>query len=255
MRYGSFILFLFLITGIINPLQAQVNKAEQNFSRTLSLFADGNVQNVIDSPGESSTATGVLGVGIYNQFTSFSLYVSAVGTGDKIESGFGSSILGGNSGGSFSGFGINGRWTPKKFMDVWWGPAFNLQAISSTWVNGQEEVNTSVRSASFQFLVEYRDSFGELNENPLSLSGDIGITHRSLGGDLAGSDRKDFRENILGVDKSSWTGLEIGLTIQLHQITARGAYVQFFGDDIDGLTGGQILTTISVKSSILSDKK
>lgn len=235
-------------TQLSNPKTFQEDKRE----RQLSLFADGSVQSVIDAPDGASSATGTLGISLQYPFLHSSIQVSAVGTDTQVTNSYGASLITSRGGGNFNGFGASLRWLPKAYSEIRYGIHTNGYLSSSEWVYNENEYGISVRELGIHFTGQYDDNFGTSSDNPLTLIFDIGIAHRSIAGDLANSSEQQLRESILGTSNKSWTGLELGISIKLHQITASGSYLHF-GGDVDGFSGGQILTKISVNSAILSD--
>ncbi|MES2521579.1 MAG: hypothetical protein V4617_02690 [Gemmatimonadota bacterium] len=238
------------ISAQISPLVNPVTVEKQRV-RTISLYADGNVQSMLEST-ENTSATGSIGLAIQNPYVFAALHVTAAGTMENVTEAFGGRVLSAGGGGSFSGFGADLRWLPRKWLDLWYGGRTYVQGSSSNWVSGTQSVSAPLVAAGLLATLEYRDSLGV--DNPVSVMADIGIARRQIRGNIAQSTNDSFREAILGTRQTGWTGMEAALTIQVHQISARGAYYHF-GGNINGLSKGQIVTSISVKSAIFSDRR
>jgi len=248
---------LFLLIGLPELLPGQVSPVanpatlKASDARAISFYADGNVQSLLES-ADNTSASGSIGLAIQNPYVFAALHVTAAATDEYVTEAYGERLLSTQGGGALSGFGADVRYLPRKWVDLWYGGRTYLQASSSNWVSGADTVSAPLLGIGLAITVEYRDSLGP--DNPVSVVGDIGVARRQITGDVGGSANDAFRESILGSTGTGWTGLELGLTIQLHQISARGTYYHF-GGGIDGFSNGQIVTSISVKSAIFSSNR
>lgn len=257
----NFILISFIIAFSTLESHAQTSQLKgfnefdkEGIEREISLFANGKVLSILDAPSDVSTATGSLGFSIqYPNFFS-NLQVSAMGTDPKISDSFGSAILSARGGGVFSGFGAGFRYFHFPINQIKLGVHSYFNASSSKWIYNDLEYGAGIREIGFHISSIYEDSFGNDDNNPISIIFDIGFARRSIVGNISNSNNQNIRESILGTTKTSFPGFELGVTLQMHQITARGAYLHF-GGDIDGFSNGQIMTTISVKSAIFTDTR
>lgn len=82
---------------------------------------------------------------------------------------------------------------------------------------------------------------------------DLGLALRGIGGDIAQSANDSLRTRLIGSDKRTKVGLEIGVALQVNGIKAGLTYYSFPGE-IPGLSDGQVIAGFSVQSSFLSGK-
>lgn len=85
-----------------------------------------------------------------------------------------------------------------------------------------------------EFLDDYSINFG------------LYYAHNSIQGDIGHKSKDEFRSPILGTKSKSYNGPEIALEIRLKNLRAEFAY-SWLGtnNEVSGLTGGRLLTTIS----------
>lgn len=160
----------------------------------------------------------------------------------KNASEFGGSILTPlNSGQAYSMI-FRGYFSSLKLLFVR-GVYVRYAAANRVWNYDKKSISTtlgSFRAGIFhEFLAEH------LRENS-SISVGVGFVYNSLRGDAELSSNNDFRKSILGTTKADFYGYEFNTMFRLKNIKAEFAYTHFDGsDNIPGLSGGRLVTTIS----------
>lgn len=132
-------------------------------------------------------------------------------------------------------------------LGVNFSATFNL---SDTWKKNDTSFSANVLSSRLQL------SYLLLNPPPtdklkIMLTADLGVTYRGILGDVATED--DFKKSIFGSPKSHYLGTELNVDLWINDVRLFFSLPLIFGDEVKGLTNGQIILGGSVSGKMFKN--
>jgi hypothetical protein len=128
-----------------------------------------------------------------------------------------------------------------------------MSASKSIWAR---DTATAVEAVVIGIgLTGYRDLVnGSIGDNRVALTLELGLSYRSLIGDVAARD--SLREALLGTRSSTFYGFEGGMQIRFNKIVAGVQLYHLWdltrGKRVDGLTRGQMVAGFSVQGDVFT---
>jgi len=123
-----------------------------------------------------------------------------------------------------------------------WGLEGSLSASNRVWNLSETSQNVSALSGSFGFFSEMMPM---KNMDNFSISFGLDLSFRSIFGNVGQNYSDNFRKQIIGTDKTFFSGFEPNITIRLRDIKATASFpILFSKTDVPGLTRGQFVTLI-----------
>jgi hypothetical protein len=241
----------------VAELQGALLRAQDSLRQpVVAVFANGDVRGVATGEEADKAGTGSLGVQVVRAKYSAIGTIAIASSVDTLSSGFGAAILTPGAGTAFTSGILDVRFFTRKWWKRWhfYGSVAKTNWLQTTTVDangGEAAVDSTVEPAvtlGFGGLLYYDLAKGELGKNPVYLSIEGGLAARWLTGDV-GSD-EDSRRELLGTDRRLFGGPEIGMEIGFGRVGAALHYYFFFGHDVSGLTGGQLVAAFSVSGEI-----
>jgi hypothetical protein len=135
------------------------------------------------------------------------------------------------------------------FKNPMLGLNFSLIAASGNWIYQDESYNVSPVSFRGQLSGKILDQSGDkLN---ILLTTDLGITYRGFLGDASNDDA--LKLAIFGTDQSHFIGAELNVDLWLNDTHFFFSLPYLVGDDVKGLTGGQIILGAVVSGKVIKN--
>lgn len=254
-------------------------KDEESFS--ISFVGNGNIQNTFKNEDDIPVNTGV-GVSLnkylvkedangnytkdYKVLKIFSIYkisldasINVATTADTLEasfnqnneltntSEFGNSILTPLN----SGQAVNVdfyAFSNKPILKLFNGIHINYTGSNRIWsLTDTSNMNTYRKASVNKLRVGLFYDFVPMNYNKdYSVYFELAYALNSINGDIGLNKNNSIREFILGSKENTFNGAEFAVGLRLKNVRATFAYTYFpFEDDISGLSGGQLVTTIA----------
>ncbi len=240
-------------------LKAKEEKLAVVDSVVLSLLVDGSVRTVLTgkSGDAPSPAAGAVGVAFGRYNSNLTIMLNVVGSVDSVKREFGTSLLSPTSGGATANRlsfladyrrlfnGSNGT-----------GMHVYLSGAPMAWVDTTPSAPKQERGlalgAGAQLSREvYYQEFD--NSTTVGLIFDAGVVARSIHGDLSSPRSDALRSKLLGTNRRSFIGAELGATLQVREVRLGVSYY-LFGGDVPGLSKGQAVFGFAVANSIFSSR-
>lgn len=238
-------------------------------SSDLQFVGNGNIQKAIDNSGALPASTG-LGVTFSQQYDTanyFDFYkieldgfINVASTVDtvhaklqKLASGFappiltnhsefGSSALTPLNSGQAVSLDIRGFFTTPKLGFIS-GVRIKYNSANRYWEDSNLHA-MQVTLNAFRAGVFHEFLPTTLRET-CSISIGAAFAFNTIKGDIGLASSNKVRSDILNSAVTSFYGYELNTILKLKNIRAEFGYIVFMGDDIPGLTGGRLVTTIS----------
>lgn len=123
-----------------------------------------------------------------------------------------------------------------------WGIHGSLSASNRVWELSGKSQNVSSLAINLGLFSELMPT-NTMDE--FSISGGLDLSSRWIFGNVGHGYADQFRESIIGTNKTFFFGFEPNITIRLRDIKATASFpVLFSKDDVPGLTKGQFITMI-----------
>lgn len=240
--------------------------------RRATLFAKGDVKGVATG-GESSAATGALGLTMDTDRSMVQASLALASTQDSLTTGFGASVLTPGSGKALSSGLLSGlfRFAPHAQLSAIIPRALHIYgtASSSRWqdtvafeqANGTtgpaRPVSANVVVLGGGALLQHDLACCRVLDNPAVLTLEWGVGFRHLGGDITAADTAlvFLRDSTLGTRSRFFGGPEVGLQITVNRVIGSLQLYHFWdgrGGDVPGLTGLQMVTAFTIAADIFS---
>ena len=244
------------IKKIIGNLKLKCMEVDDTLRVSVGVM--GDLKKALSGNNETEASTGSLALNFQKGQVSDAIkwgfnmsgMVSVAALDDIIESEFGLSLLTPRSGKNSAVIDIQ----PYKLLGKQKNASFFIHSYayisSTTWqyvpVNDPEPVKLdgSILGAGLllglQLFKQQKDN-EKVNFAAISLQ--AGLAYRTILGDLKSDE--SFRMNTLGIADNSFRGLEIGLSTLYNGLTASLSFY-YFGEDVSGLSKGQVTGGLSV---------
>jgi hypothetical protein len=251
-RYIYVLTVIILLTGIS---EGQTVRKGFNFlsisdsadSIVTTVFASGDVKGLAAGENKEELATnGALGVSMAIRDILITASINVATTMDTLNNTFSNIILNPSNGSGLRSGLLDFR--KKKIFNNF---DLHLYATVSTSTWKIENEIKDVTVGGIGVLIE-RALISNNEENEVTLSYELGISVRSLMGELASNEEKRLR--FLNTKNSVFGGLEGGMTIRVNSLIASLQFYYFIGDHVNGVTGGQLATGISISTDLFSFK-
>jgi hypothetical protein len=227
---------------------------DPNAADTILVYADGNLRNTLAQNDQTTVAAGALGIGLRNRTVLLDLLINAAGTTAPLTTNHAATMLVPGSGGSLSaGYGEM-RYRPGTRI----GARAYVSVSTANWTDTVTSKTIStlvggVGAGGFINLFGGTVSSGTDESNGTRIAGvlDVGVSWRTLGGDIVDKQNNQQLVNILGSNDKDRFGLEIALTLQVNDLKAGFTYYRF-GGEVPGFSKGQVVAGFSVSTAIVS---
>jgi hypothetical protein len=259
MKFTPWLVIGALSYGLPQFLNAQLTgfvfrSKDPTAADTILVYADGNLRNTLAQNDQTTVAAGALGIGLRNRTVLLDLLINAAGTTAPLTTNHAATMLVPGSGGSLSaGYGEM-RYRPGTRI----GARAYVSVSTANWTDTVTSKTIStliggVGAGGFINLFGGTVSSGTDDSNGTRIAGvlDVGVSWRTLGGDIVDKQHNQQLVNILGSNDKDRFGLEIALTLQVNDLKAGFTYYRF-GGEVPGFSKGQVVAGFSVSTAIVS---
>ena len=227
-------------------LSSFVSKFSAGDTLTATAFASGDVRGLATGEtDDSESANGALGLSVSSNHVASVGAINVASTLQTIDKDFAAVLLSPS----------NGKALRSGLAEVRLQQLFGKQGLhaygcvsSSEWVQEEASLNATVVGAGA--LIYRQLGLEDDSRNKVQFGLEGGIAIRSILGDAASSD--SLREVFLGSDRTNFVGLELGMNILVNRVSAGVQFYFFPGRDVEGVTGGQVTTGISIRGDLFS---
>ena len=233
---------------------------------TYSVFADGNLKDVLGKKEGASSPSGSLGASIATHRITASFLINAVGAAAPVDKDFGSSLLAPASGSGLSAGLAELRYALKtvKLDGICAGHGIRLygSVSSARWKRSPDDstyIGAVIPGGGgglyCQFVNHYEEALKDNDgkdtreERLLAVMLDAGLAIRAIAGDVTHEANDTLRIRILGTDKRTQWGIEVGVSIQYNGLKAGLTYYRF-PRQIPGFSRGQVVAGFSVETAL-----
>lgn len=262
------IAWIMLVCAAAGDLDAQTQRVpmfvEDGPRAWLAVYADGNLKNALGQGSDGQLAAASLGLGIGVRNFSIDLLVNTIGADAAVTENFGTTLLAPASGSSLAAGLLDVRYMPGRQMqgnDVFGMGLRAYSSISSAeWKTDQQSDQLTGVVVAGLGVGGFATLHGNLgdgteNENPVGALLDAGFALRAIGGDIASEANSDRLDAAIPGAGKVRIGLELGLQLHIRGAKASLTYYAFGGsilggDDVPGLTRGQVVAGFSVQSPL-----
>jgi len=251
------------------PAQTLQEFSASKHGSEVTVFASGNVRDVVGEPGSATSATGSLGVTFRGSHYIVSGLVNALARNDTVTSGYGTTLLPPATGRAFNsalveirrqhfpGFSSNCgiHRLMKRLCQV--GIHGYVSASAGTWATAKDtagKVTAAVEVPTWGtgIGVYYNFFDGYINDSTrVGMALDLTYAQRHLRGDFGSRKFALLRDTLLGTTRRNFDGLETGLNIRYNEINASLTYYAMSGN-IAGFSNGQVVAAVSIRARLNS---
>ncbi len=266
MRFGSrsLISVCFMVALRLESQTLQTFSPTKRDHPTLTVFADGNVKDVVGQPGNATSTTGALGMTYRGSAYIVSGVVNVLSRTDTVVSGYGASLLPPGTGRSFNSVILDGRKPSLPFLDCSSDPNSKLcsiglhvyaSAATSRWATARNDsgrvtstVDVPIWGGGAGLYYRFFDST-VADSSFAAMALDLGWATRHVRGDLFS--HPTLRASLLQSGLQNFDGLEIGLSMRYNELSAGLTYYYFTGA-VPGLSRGQVVAAIAIRAKLNS---
>lgn len=238
----------------------------------IELYSDASIRDAIAGAG-GQAANGSLAANLRTGCATLDVLINTVGSRDPVTQGFGTTVLAPAASGSFGAGLVEGRLLSGDPDDRRrFGVRGYASASTARWRFDAESTPVDVAVTGLGAGVFYgvsgtivpagsrRTDAGTQQTNAvtededepklIAVILDLGIAHRSIGGDFArsGTEPEKVREQF-GISGLRRTGLEAGLLVTYGGLKA-GATYYHFGGNSPGISRGQVVAGFAVQTTL-----
>lgn len=240
-----------IIAAILEPYE---------FAPSVAVSLGGNIKGTSSgSDSKGSNANGLLMMTVAHRTTSWTVSMNLASTADTMKSGYSQLVLSPSTGKALAAGLVDFSWRPNP--DKPFGLHAYATASQSIWKNGDPKTSPADTLNSIQATVwgvgalfAGDVAIGHVKGEPVGLGLEAGVTYRVIGGDAARSGDFLKRAGVLGVDRHSFLGLELGAQATYKNTVGALQAYYFGGTTVRGVTGVQLVVGFSIYAPILNGK-
>lgn len=229
---------------------------KQSGQVVFSAFADGNLRDLANGNEGDAAAAGSFGVRLRNValrhgYLHLSAKVGLASTVDTLRRNAGLVLLVPSAGKGLRSGVVEANWEMPSGSGATRGLYGYFATTAGTWGNDSIALPATIAGQGLGYFWGRRAEDTQ-NKNAIGVQLQLGLAAREIWGDIGGDD--PLRQLLIGTDRKTFTGVEGGVAITINGVTAALHVYGFAGPDagIDGFTGGQIGTGISVDTPLFT---
>lgn len=227
-------------------------------SAEVSVFFSGNLSN---APGQGSTngsteLNGSVGFNITDTLSwEFEALITGLSISDTVKQDYGSNFLITKKG--LTSIELNANYRPFTKNNNWFwlfkkiGFYGYFTTSNGLWKYGDSLIRTSNLGYGLGAMVYLNGNI--LDNKHYKMMIGFGITARGLVGDIGQADKTDLRMRLLNTTETLFWGTDFSITLGFEQFSVTARYIGLRkgnGNDVVGLTKGQLFNTVIFKTGI-----